>query len=195
MENPSAFPRSKHRNKWKQKQAIPGQGQNKRTEPVLEQCKENHLSEHKGGEPGGTSASLDCGPRWQLTAAALTSCASRCGSNFPNAATLNFTLVPRSLCSAYLHVNFGLIRLLNCITSPLTKPFIVLCMLFVEQQTTGVCHENKRSHDICYTSQNEPPAVSQHAPVVKKLIQLSANWETRGTGVHPSWKLVCNISG
>lgn len=42
-------------------------------------------------------------------------------------------------------------------------------MLFVEQQTTGVCHENKRSHDICYTSQNEPPAVSQHAPVVKSL--------------------------
>lgn len=29
---------------------------------------------------------------------------------------LNFTLAPCSLCSSYLHVNFGLIRLLNCIT-------------------------------------------------------------------------------
>lgn len=45
------------------KQAIRGQGQNKRAESVLEQCKENHLSEHKGREPGGTSASLDCGPK------------------------------------------------------------------------------------------------------------------------------------
>lgn len=100
------------------KKAIWGQGQNKRAESVLEQCKEN-----KGREPGGTSASLDCGPKWQLTAAALTSWASRCGSNFPNAATLNFTLVLRSLCSTYLHVIFRLIHLLNCITPTNTLLF------------------------------------------------------------------------
>lgn len=58
--------RSPHQNteiNENEKQAIQGQGQNKRPESVLEQCKENHLSEHKGRELGGTSASLDCGPK------------------------------------------------------------------------------------------------------------------------------------
>lgn len=46
-----------------EKQAIRGQWQNKRAGSVLEQCKENHLFEHKGRDQGGTSASLDCGPK------------------------------------------------------------------------------------------------------------------------------------
>lgn len=55
-----------HRNKGKQKWAIRGQAQNKRVECILEQCKENHVFEHKRrlrGEPGATTASLDCGPK------------------------------------------------------------------------------------------------------------------------------------
>lgn len=87
-----------HRNKGKQKQAIRGQAPNKRVASVLEQCKENHLFEHKrrlrGTEPGATSASLDCGPKWQLTAAALTSWASRCGGNFPKYLISLLLLVP-----------------------------------------------------------------------------------------------------
>lgn len=155
--------------------------------------------------PGGTSAPLDCGPKWQLTAAAPTSWTSRCGGSFPSAATLHPFPHPLSLFFFPLKKVVCCLCIFCCTSYSnffLTSiwMFCWFSFFFFLLYRVGECFVftksafSKKGWFSQYSFVHLLRLISsQHAPVVKRLFsscaaeaQLTNLWPTSGTTSTPA---------